>query len=155
MILLFLILIFPVTSITSVPQRVDFYGRLSNSCNLTPVLLKSIAKVESGENPKALSKDGSYGLFQVQLSTARFMGFKGKVEDLYNPEINANIACKYLRYLQSTRMNIWKSLDAYNRGPGNELKNPWEKPWKEHPYVGKILSKMEEINDSNSNNERW
>jgi hypothetical protein len=51
-------------------------------------------------------------------------------------------------------MHIWKSLDAYNRGPVNESKSPWVGHWEDHKYVGKIISKMEEENDvSNTHNE--
>lgn len=58
----------------------------------------------------------SYGLCQVKLATARHMGFKGKPSDLLKPDINADLAAKYLRYQLNRYGSMEKALSAYNAG---------------------------------------
>ena len=50
--------------------------------DLDPDFLAAIAMVESNFNPYAVDPRGiSYGFAQMTLSTARWLGFKGKKED--------------------------------------------------------------------------
>src|SRR5690349_1394055 len=59
-------------------------------------ILSAICFVESRHNPRALNKyDGgspSYGLCQIKEKTARFMGFTGPINSLYQPDVNAAYA---------------------------------------------------------------
>ena len=59
----------------------------------------SLAHHESHFDKKAcsaakgdLGRGGAYGVCQVTLMTARALGFKGTVDDLYDPAINADVA---------------------------------------------------------------
>ena len=87
--------------------------------NLPYGLLPSICWVESNWNPKAVnSSDPSYGLCQIKVSTATWI-MKRKItkKDLMNPEINAEVAGKYLRYqLDRYRDNLKCAISAYNAG---------------------------------------
>ena len=84
-------------------------------------LLKALCYVES--NLKAdikviLDKNRpSYGICQVQLRTARHMGFKGTPKELMVPSMNIHIAAKYLNYNLIKHNGHWKkAVTAYNRG---------------------------------------
>lgn len=89
-------------------------------------LLDSVCYIESGRNPAAVHlNDGegnSIGLCQIKFKTAKWMGFKGKERDLYNPKVNAYYAAKYLRYqIIRHKGNTTKALIAYNRGNAKGL----------------------------------
>jgi len=60
----------------------------------------------------------SYGQCQVKKNTAELLGFKGKPEDLMNPETNIKYAALYLAYQQNRYgEDDWVMLtSAYNAG---------------------------------------
>lgn len=92
-------------------------------------LLSAVCYVESRHNPKAFrAKDGksaSYGMCQLKLATARFMGFTGLAKDLQDVHINAFLAAKYLHY-QHTRYKSWKkAVSAYNAGHASNHNKPY------------------------------
>lgn len=83
-------------------------------------LLSAICWVESSHRPSVINEDdghhNSLGLCQVQLRTARWLGFKGTEEKLLTPRVNAFYAAKYL-LLQYKRYGSWDlAVIAYNRG---------------------------------------
>lgn len=91
-------------------------------------LLDSVCWVESGHNPTAIHKhDGdsdSIGLCQIKYKTAKWLGFKGREKDLYNPKINAYYAAKYLQYqIKRYNGNTKKAIIAYNIGNAKQLTN--------------------------------
>jgi soluble lytic murein transglycosylase-like protein len=86
-------------------------------------LLRAICYVESSFKVRAVHyKDGgdnrpSYGICQLKESTARDMGFEGRIKDLRKPEINIKYAAEYLAFqLERYDNDIGKALTAYNRG---------------------------------------
>lgn len=99
-------------------------------------LLSAICFVESSYSHKALTvvdgNSASYGKCQVKLSTARFVGYKGTVTELWlNPKTNTSIAGRYLGYqLKRYRGDIRKAVSAYNCGTA--CNNPG--------YVNRVLS---------------
>ena len=83
-------------------------------------LVKAIIWHESMFRASAKNEEltGSYGLMQIQCSTARMMGLKYGCEQLYNPQINIRFGIKYLQYLEA-RPNITSKAEliaAYNAG---------------------------------------
>lgn len=93
----------------------------SLSLVLPPGLLDSLCFVESHYDLAAVTPlDGgedSIGVCQVKESTARWLGFRGTREELFNPEVNVYYAGKYLKY-QLTRYSgdTVRALSGYNRG---------------------------------------
>jgi len=89
---------------------------------LFAALLSAVCFVESGHNPHAINvSDGgsaSYGYCQLKLSTARDMGFRGHVSELWhNREVNRKYASEYLRYqLKRYGGDVRKAVSAYNCG---------------------------------------
>ena len=98
-------------------------ARVAFEAEVPPDLLVSICTVESSLNPKAINRnDGgkgrhSIGLCQIQLRTAKWLGFRGTQKELYDPETNARFAAKYLRYQLGRYDHIWTyAIAAYNAG---------------------------------------
>ena len=86
---------------------------------LDPQLLESVAEVESGGRPDAVSPKGAVGLMQLMPETAaRF-----QVSDSRDPVDNALGAARYLSYLRDANLggsgaDLTLVLAAYNSGEG-------------------------------------
>jgi len=88
--------------------------------HLQPDLLSKVCFVESAHKPNAIVQDSngqkSIGICQMQLRTAKAMGFKGTEKELLDPAINIIFAGAYLSY-QFDRYGSWvKAVKAYNAG---------------------------------------
>ena len=101
-------------------------------------LLEAICHVESGNTRTAInthdSGSASYGSCQIKLSTARWLGFKGNVSDLwFNETTNKYYAGKYLDYLAKRyKGNLDSIISAYNCG----------KVCNNQKYVNKVRSEL-------------
>ena len=86
---------------------------------LDPDLGFQIVRIESGFNPKAVSRVGAVGLTQVMPETARFYEPGATREDLFTPAVNIRIGFRFFRYLlERYDGDLRLALLAYNRGPG-------------------------------------
>lgn len=115
---------------------------VSASMSLPPGLLQAVCATESGLRPEIIHHDDgsedSIGLCQVQLSTARDLGFKGASSELLSPAVNAGLAGRYLRHqLDRYQGNVAKAVSAYNLGTyrGNAQGIPINKK-----YVHRVFS---------------
>ena len=90
--------------------------------------LKAMAVVESGLNPKAVSKAGAIGVMQLMPGTASDMAERLNIPDApLFPHINIRMGILYARRC----WNIWKKekgverlrfmLGSYNAGPANMI----------------------------------
>lgn len=79
---------------------------------------------ESGLRPKAVSRAGAAGYWQLMPGTARELGLKvsGRVDERFNARKATEAACRYLRKLYD-QLGSWSLVAAaYNAGP-TYLKN--------------------------------
>ena len=129
------------------PSRAEFdqFYRKSKAQGLavSKDLLKALCTVESGLRPNVIVNDSnghkSIGLCQIQLRTARFMGYTGSEERLLRPHVNMYFAAKYLLYQFERYGQDWdKALGAYNQGFWS-LKRPNKK------YVDKVSKIYENL----------
>jgi len=107
-----------------------------------PDELKYLAIVESGLNPRAVSRAGAVGLWQFMPATGRMygLGYDFFVDERMNPEKATDAACKYLKWLYNATGSWELALAAYNAGPGNVrkavrrsgYKNTF---WEVYPYL--------------------
>lgn len=69
-------------------------------------LADAVVRVESSYNPRARGRAGEIGLMQIMPATARGIGYRGKMSNLYRPDTNLYWGMKYLG-------------EAYKRAGGN------------------------------------
>jgi peptidoglycan DL-endopeptidase CwlO len=122
------------SSLAGVPYA-DMFVRAGAKYGVSPKLLAAVAKVESGYDPKAVSKAGAQGLMQLMPATARGLG----VHNSFDPQQAINGAAKLL----SGHLKEFKSLPlvlaAYNAGGGNVHKYGGIPPFAEtQAYVPKV-----------------
>jgi len=89
-----------------------------------PDELKYLAIIESGLNPRAVSRARAVGLWQFMSATGKYYGLNNDwyVDDRMDPEKATDAACRYLKDLYRM-FNDWElALAAYNTGPGNVRK---------------------------------
>lgn len=85
-----------------------------------PDELKYLAVIESGLNPRAISRARAVGLWQFMSATGKHFGLQHDcyVDDRMDPEKSTDAACRYMKQLY-TLFGDWQlALAAYNSGPG-------------------------------------
>jgi soluble lytic murein transglycosylase-like protein len=108
-------------------------------------LISAIAAIESGYNQFAVNNQGkrpSLGLMQLELRTARFLGFKGAKEDLFNIKTNVKYGIKYIKWLQKRYTRLDHVISAYNAGKVRTCYTPQKcyiHEYPNHKYVKKVL----------------
>lgn len=90
----------------------DKIVEIAKQHNIDYNLALAFAEVESRFNPKASRyeprlKTRTIGLFQLLPQTARVVGFRGRIEELYNVDTNILYGVKYLA----------KCQDLYGKSP--------------------------------------
>lgn len=108
----------------------DDIVRWANASSLDPNLVAVIMQIESCGDPRALSRAGASGLFQV-------MPFHFHIgENPFNPETNALRGTNYLsRSLEAAGGNARLALAGYNGGIGVISRGEWTWPAETHRYV--------------------
>lgn len=89
--------------------------------NLDSMLLLALIREETMFKVDAVSSADAIGLMQLMYGTARQMakgeGFKIRKADLFNPEINIRLGCKYFRFLlDKYNGQVHLALAGYNAG---------------------------------------
>jgi membrane-bound lytic murein transglycosylase D len=89
-----------------------------------PDELKYLSIIESGLNPRAVSRVRAVGLWQFMSATGRYYGLNNDwyIDERMDPEKATDAACRYLRDLYSMFHDWELALAAYNTGPGNVKK---------------------------------
>jgi hypothetical protein len=119
----------------------DAAGRLYD---LDPVLLRSIAAVESDNDPRAISPKGAQGLMQLMPATAQ----RFSVENPMDPADNVLGAVRFITFLQQWQAlhpevggGMAQLLAAYNAGEGAVAKYHGVPPYPEtREYVRLVLT---------------
>jgi len=113
----------------------------SQKNNVSPDLLRSVMRVESGFNPNARSSKGAQGLMQLMPATAAQMG----VRNAFDPQQNLDGGARYLRELLGRyNNNLSFALAAYNAGPERVEKYHGVPPFPETvSYVTRVLRNLD------------
>jgi len=120
--------------------NVDFdaiFDAAGQKYNISPDLLKAVARVESNFRPDATSRVGAMGIMQLMPGTAKYLG----VDDAYDPEQNIMGGAKYLKeQLDRFEGDVKLALAAYNAGWPAVKKHGGIPPFREtQAYVPKVL----------------
>lgn len=113
-------------------------GRAAARHSLDPALVKSVMLVESGFNPRAVSRKGARGLMQLMPKTAQSFG----VKNVFDAEENILGGARYINYLLNLyHGDLENALAAYNAGEGAVDKYSGIPPYDETQlYVHKTLT---------------
>jgi len=120
-------------------SRYDNYIRQASLLYQIPEnLVRAVIMVESGFNPKALSKADARGLMQLIPATANRM----LVDDVFDPRQNIYGGVRYLRVLANLfNGDLFLTLAAYNAGEGAVVKFGGIPPYPEtQAYVARVVS---------------
>jgi membrane-bound lytic murein transglycosylase D len=107
-----------------------------------PDELKYLSIIESGLNPRAVSRARAVGLWQFMPATGRYFGLHidWYIDERMDPEKSTRAACQYLKQLYRMFGDWELALAAYNSGPGNvkrAIRRAGYKKnfWDIYPYV--------------------
>ncbi|MBW2000339.1 MAG: lytic transglycosylase domain-containing protein [Deltaproteobacteria bacterium] len=117
---------------------------IADQLELDPVLALSMAKVESGYNPKLVSPRGAVGVLQVMPRTASYY-FGVEREELFHPETNIRTGLTWMQVLlKQFNENLDLSLAAYNAGVSRVMKAGYRVPPipETRSYVEKVKQAM-------------
>jgi hypothetical protein len=99
----------------SVPPLEESIRDTAERYRLDPNLLASVIAVESGFDPRAISRKNARGLMQLMPGTSAQMG----VADVFAARQNLEGGARYLRQLLDRyHQDVRLALAAYNAGPG-------------------------------------
>jgi membrane-bound lytic murein transglycosylase D len=86
-----------------------------------PVELKYLSMIESGLNPKVISRARAGGLWQFMPATGREFGLyqDSYIDERFEPVKATEAACRYLKQLYNIFGDWELALASYNTGPGN------------------------------------
>ncbi len=113
---------FPGASRLQTEMVVPIVERHARRFHVDPLMVLAVIQVESQFDPTAVSDQGAIGLMQLQSATARDLAMDLGVEWtgdelLFDPELNVELGCAYLRRLMDRFGDQDAALAAYCSGP--------------------------------------
>ena len=126
-------------------QRVDPVEAAATRLGLPPEFVKSVARIESAFQQKAISPKGAIGVMQLMPATARELGV-----DPHDAEQNIEGGTRLLRDLllkyQNEPDQVRRALAAYNAGAGAVARYNGTPPYAEtQNYVNKVLAEYHRL----------
>jgi len=114
--------------------------RIAAANALSPDLIRSVIKVESGYNPFAVSPKGAMGIMQLVPATARRFG----VSNAFNAVENIQGGARYLKYLLDLYHGDYPlALAAYNAGEAAVARHGGVPPYPEtRAYVDGVRKEL-------------
>ena len=117
-----------------------YIERVAAETGLSPGLIKAVALVESGFDPRAVSPKGAQGLMQLMPGTSRQYG----VTDPFDPLQNLRAGARHMRnMLDRFDGNLTLALAAYNAGASTVRRHGGVPNYREtRDYVRKVRERL-------------
>lgn len=127
----------------------DAFYKVQEKTGVDPLLLASIAIVESSLNSNAVSNAGASGLCQIMPDTFKGLGFD--LSKIFDPYTNI-LACSYEileLYAYKSIKSVGDMLTAYNGGIGNFIKygGPIPGNKENQEYSDKVLNAYKQLSN--------
>ncbi len=124
------------------PELAGMIDSAASSNGVDPLLVREVARQESGFRPCVVSPKGAQGLMQLMPATQDQFG----VDDPFNPKTSLDAGTKLLRQLLDRyHGDLSLALSAYNAGAGTVDKAGGIPQIPEtQKYVSNILSRLEQ-----------
>lgn len=138
---------------------------------IDPLMLQAMAQVESGLNPWAIRYEPNYryilsplewasklritkeseemmqksslGLLQVMGALARELGHKDHLTQLFDPELNINYSCAYLKRQMKRFDKVDQLIASYNAGTPRW--DSFQGDWENGEYVKKVMKEWDRL----------
>lgn len=124
--------------------RAILYFSVEN--NLDPRLVVAVIAVESGFDPKAISRKGAMGLGQLMPQTAAGMGVKNPFDPIDNLSASIRLIRGHLEKFEGNPQQLALALACYNAGSGAVKRYGGVPPYKEtQAYINKVISLYKKI----------
>src|SRR5262245_48654549 len=119
------------------PQYDREINEASERYGIPEPLIRAVIRVESGFNPRAVSRKGARGLMQLMPETAALLG----VSDSFNPSQNIDAGVRHLKGLvERFGDDMRLVLAAYNAGEQAVISHGGVPPYPEtRQYVTRVL----------------
>jgi soluble lytic murein transglycosylase-like protein len=138
------------TLVAATPPRATYEAEIASAVlsvegvhAVPPVLVMAVIAVESGWNPRAISRSGALGLMQLMPATAAKVGVQR--DDLFIPERNILAGTRLLAVLlRHYRGDLMSALVAYNAGARRPLA-PVPQNGETPGYVWRVLRYVEQF----------
>lgn len=127
-------------------EIVRLVKKYSRQYGMDEHLVQAVVAIESGYEPRAVSRAGAQGLMQIMPETQKDLG----VTEPFDPDCNIEAGVRYLRKLLNDFGNVQHALAAYNAGPSKVIKYKGIPPYKEtQQYVRKVLALYDDLRAGN------
>ena len=150
---LFLLLI-PSTFLCAQTDNEFCWEEAARRYSVDPLLLYSIAQVESNLDPKAFNDNGDtqdYGIMQINSWwLEKLSEYDIDKEKLYNPCININIGAWILNHSFGLYGHTWDAVGAYNAGTSSSP----EASQRRSNYARKVYERFSENKELNNDMRR-
>ena len=84
----------------------------------------AVVQIESNYRPEARGRAGEIGVMQLLPNTARYIGYDGKMKNLYHPDTNIEYGMKYLaKAYKLGGKSTCGTILKYNAGHGAKRMN--------------------------------
>ncbi len=126
-----------VQPVRAVPLYAREIGQAAERYGVPEPLIRAVIRIESGYNPRAVSRRGARGLMQLMPETAAFLG----VRDSFDPRENIEGGVRHLRGLMDRfGYDLPLALAAYNAGEQAVMAFSGIPPYPEtREYVSRVL----------------
>ncbi|MHC1722535.1 MAG: transglycosylase SLT domain-containing protein [Aminipila sp.] len=102
----------------------------------------AVIEAESGFNPNLISKNGDYGLMQINKSNHQWLSKALGVTDFLDPKQNIRAGVYMLRCIQNNNYdNLHQVLMVYNQGSRGAIRD-WNKGIYSSNYSRNVINKM-------------